>query len=67
MSGRSGLFWDAVEGRAPLPPAAATLGLELIASPLLPPHFPPVSYFSHLYDTVGRRFCHLEPRQFIPP
>lgn len=31
-SGRSGLFWDAVEGRAPLPPAAATLGLELIAA-----------------------------------
>jgi uncharacterized protein (TIGR00369 family) len=27
---RSGLFWDAVEGRTPLPPAAATLGLELI-------------------------------------
>jgi uncharacterized protein (TIGR00369 family) len=27
---RSGLFWDSVEGRAPLPPAAATLGLELI-------------------------------------
>jgi uncharacterized protein (TIGR00369 family) len=32
MSGRSGPFWDAVEGRAPLPPAAATLGLELIAA-----------------------------------
>jgi uncharacterized protein (TIGR00369 family) len=31
-SGRSGLFWDAVEGRAPLPPAAATLGLEVIAA-----------------------------------
>jgi uncharacterized protein (TIGR00369 family) len=31
-SRRSGLFWDAVEGRAPLPPAAATLGLELIAA-----------------------------------
>jgi uncharacterized protein (TIGR00369 family) len=31
-SGRSGPFWDAVEGRAPLPPAAATLGLELIAA-----------------------------------
>ena len=31
-SGRSGLFWDAVEGRAPLPPAAATLGLQLIAA-----------------------------------
>ena len=27
---RSGPFWDSVEGRAPLPPAAATLGLELI-------------------------------------
>jgi uncharacterized protein (TIGR00369 family) len=27
---RSGPFWDAVEGRAPLPPAAATLGLEVI-------------------------------------
>ena len=32
MSGRSGPFWDAVEGRAPLPPAAATLGLEFIAA-----------------------------------
>ena len=32
MSGRSGLFWDAVERRAPLPPAAASLGLELIAA-----------------------------------
>jgi len=35
LSGRSfgsrgGPFWDAVEGRAPLPPAAATLGLEVI-------------------------------------
>jgi uncharacterized protein (TIGR00369 family) len=31
-SGRSGLFWDTVEGRAPLPRAAATLGFELIAA-----------------------------------
>jgi uncharacterized protein (TIGR00369 family) len=30
MSGRSGPFWDAVQGRAPVPRAAATLGLELI-------------------------------------
>jgi uncharacterized protein (TIGR00369 family) len=29
-AGRSGPFWDAVEGRIPLPPAAATLGFELI-------------------------------------
>ena len=27
---RSGPFWDAIEGRAPLPRAAATLGLEFI-------------------------------------
>jgi len=27
---RTGPFWDAVEGKAPLPPAAATLGLEVI-------------------------------------
>ena len=27
---RSGPFWDSFEGRAPLPPAAATLGLELV-------------------------------------
>jgi uncharacterized protein (TIGR00369 family) len=27
---RSGPFWDGVEGRAPLPRAAATLGLEFI-------------------------------------
>jgi uncharacterized protein (TIGR00369 family) len=32
MSGRSGPFWDGVEGRAPLPPAAATLGFELIGA-----------------------------------
>jgi uncharacterized protein (TIGR00369 family) len=30
MSERSGPFWDAVEGRAPMPRAAATLGLEFI-------------------------------------
>jgi uncharacterized protein (TIGR00369 family) len=28
---REGPFWDAVEGRAPLPPAAATLGWRLLA------------------------------------
>ena len=30
MSHRVGPFWDAVEGRAPLPRAAATLGLEFV-------------------------------------
>jgi len=30
MSERSGPFWDVFEGRASLPPAAATLGLEFI-------------------------------------
>ena len=30
MNERTGPFWDAAEGRAPLPRAAATLGLELI-------------------------------------
>jgi hypothetical protein len=30
MSKRSGQFWDAIEGRVPLPRAAATLGLEFI-------------------------------------
>jgi hypothetical protein len=30
MPGRSGPFWEGIEGRAPMPPAAATLGLELI-------------------------------------
>jgi uncharacterized protein (TIGR00369 family) len=30
MSERSGPFWDAAQGRIPLPRAAATLGLELI-------------------------------------
>jgi uncharacterized protein (TIGR00369 family) len=29
-SDRTGPFWDSMEGRAPLPRAAATLGLELI-------------------------------------
>jgi hypothetical protein len=32
MTKRSGPFWDAVEGRAPVPRAAATLGLQLIAA-----------------------------------
>jgi uncharacterized protein (TIGR00369 family) len=27
---RTGPFWDGVEGRAPMPPAAKTLGLEII-------------------------------------
>jgi uncharacterized protein (TIGR00369 family) len=30
MGGRSGPFWDGVEGRAPLPRAAATLGFEFV-------------------------------------
>jgi uncharacterized protein (TIGR00369 family) len=30
MHARSGPFWDGVEGRAPIPPAAATLGFEFI-------------------------------------
>src|SRR5262245_13129736 len=29
-NGRSGPFWDAVEGRAPVPRAAATLGLQFV-------------------------------------
>jgi len=31
MSKRSGPFWDAIEGRAPVPRAAATLGFEFIS------------------------------------
>lgn len=31
MAERRGMFWDALEGRAPMPPAAATLGWELVA------------------------------------
>ena len=30
MGGRSGPFWDGVEGRAPIPPAAAALGFQFI-------------------------------------
>jgi uncharacterized protein (TIGR00369 family) len=30
MNKRSGPFWDAIEGRLPMPRAAATLGLEFI-------------------------------------
>lgn len=30
MTERSGPFWDAMAGRAPLPPAAVTLGFELV-------------------------------------
>src|SRR6266508_4241861 len=29
---RSGLFWDAIHGRAPMPPAASTLGFHLISA-----------------------------------
>ena len=29
-SGRYGPFWDGIEGRAPVPPAAATLGFEFL-------------------------------------
>jgi acyl-coenzyme A thioesterase PaaI-like protein len=32
MSKRSGPFWDAIEGRAPMPRAAATLGFEFISA-----------------------------------
>ncbi len=32
MSERSGPFWEAAEGRAPLPHAAATLGLEFVGA-----------------------------------
>jgi uncharacterized protein (TIGR00369 family) len=32
MPGRSGPFWDGIEGRAPMPPAAATLGLEFVGA-----------------------------------
>jgi uncharacterized protein (TIGR00369 family) len=32
MNERTGPFWDAVEGNAPMPPAAATLGLELLVA-----------------------------------
>jgi uncharacterized protein (TIGR00369 family) len=32
MTKRSGPFWDAVEGRAPMPRAAATLGLRFISA-----------------------------------
>jgi uncharacterized protein (TIGR00369 family) len=30
LPNRSGPFWDGVHGRAPMPPAAATLGLQFI-------------------------------------
>ena len=32
MTKRSGPFWDAMEGRAPMPRAAATLGLRFLAA-----------------------------------
>jgi uncharacterized protein (TIGR00369 family) len=32
MTKRSGPFWDGIEGRVPMPRAAATLGLEFIAA-----------------------------------
>jgi uncharacterized protein (TIGR00369 family) len=30
MRGRAGLFWDGINGRAPMPRAAATLGFEFV-------------------------------------
>src|SRR5262245_44120444 len=51
VSTRSGPFWDAVEGRAPLPRAAATLGLELIdadvATPTIELAFPATEDFTN--------------------
>jgi hypothetical protein len=32
MNARSGPFWDGVEGRSPIPPAAATLGLQFVGA-----------------------------------
>ncbi len=32
MTERRGPFWDGVEGRAPVPPAARTLGLEFLSA-----------------------------------
>ena len=32
MPGRSGPFWDGIEGRAPVPRAAATLGFQFISA-----------------------------------
>jgi uncharacterized protein (TIGR00369 family) len=32
MTSRRGLFWDGVEGRAPVPPAARTLGFEFLSA-----------------------------------
>jgi uncharacterized protein (TIGR00369 family) len=34
MQARPGPFWDGVQGRAPVPPAAATLGFELVGADL---------------------------------
>lgn len=34
MTGRSGPFWDAIEGNGPMPRAAATLGFEFIDADL---------------------------------
>jgi hypothetical protein len=43
MQTRSGPFWDGVQGRAPIPPAAATLGPDQFQSTLQmrPPPRPP--------------------------
>jgi len=34
MQARPGPFWDGVQGRAPVPPAAATLGFEFVGADL---------------------------------
>ena len=76
---RSGPFWDAVHGRAPLPPAAATLGFEFIDADLenrtVELAFTGTEAFTNptgnvlgaamLYDTVGPALlATLEPDQF---
>jgi len=34
QANRTGMFWDGIEGRTPVPPAARTLGFELISADL---------------------------------
>ncbi|MFD0853790.1 PaaI family thioesterase [Actinomadura adrarensis] len=80
MDARTGPFWDGVEGRVPIPPAAATLGFEFIGfeAGTIEVAFQAGEEFTNpagnvlgaflsamLYDTVGPALlATLEPDQF---
>jgi hypothetical protein len=53
VSKRSGPFWDGIEGRAPVPRAASTLGFEFIGADVERGTIEVAFQATELYDTVG--------------